>query len=226
MKIRFDDRILARDLRRQGLSFGEITKKIPNLSKGTLNGWLKDIELTSKQKHRLIKKMISAGEVGRLKGAFANHQKRMEITKNIASLAEIEVQRKISDPFFIAGVMLYWAEGDKSTATERVGFTNSDPLMIKLIMDWFRKTCNISENKFKVRCQIMSLHSKSDSEKFWSELTEIPLTQFHKTVVKPTLLRGKRNPSYMGTCTVMIYEKNLFRKIMGWKLGIIKKFNI
>ncbi len=224
MKARLNDRILARQLREQGFSFSEIREKIPNLPKGTLNGWLKDIELTDKQKERLFAKIKLGAAKGRLKGAFKNRQKRIELTKRIVNTAKNEVGEKLLEPFFSEGIMLYWAEGDKSR--ERIGFTNSDPLMIQFMMRWLREICRVPETKFRIALCIMSLHDKKESEKFWSELTGIPLFKFHKTRIKETPLKGRRNPSYMGTCRIIIADKNLFRKIMGWKLGILENFGI
>lgn len=217
-----DDRILARELRKKGLSFSEIIEKIPKLSKSTLNGWLKDIELSQKQKNRLLARIRTGADKGRLKGAFANHQKRIEITKSIISVSRVEAQEKIADPFFITGVMLYWAEGDKTQ--ERVGFTNADPMMIRFMMKWFRKICNVPESKFRIYLSIMTLHDQNESEKYWSQITGIPLARFNKTHIKPTLLRGRRNPSYMGTCRIVISDKNLFRRITGWRLGLLENF--
>lgn len=65
MKAKINERHQARLLRRQGLSFREI-HAIIGVSKGTLNLWLKDIELTSEQKQRLMDCAIT----GREKAAF------------------------------------------------------------------------------------------------------------------------------------------------------------
>ncbi len=84
----------------------------------------------------------------------------------------------------------------------------------------------VSEIKFRIALHIMTLHNKNYSEKFWSEVTGVPLVRFNKTIIKQTLLKGKRNPSYMGTCIIRISDKNLFRKIVGWKVGILEFYNI
>lgn len=224
MHLRLNDRILARELRTKGLSFSEIMSKIPNLSKGTLNGWLKDIKLSELQKARLLKKVKDGASKGRLKGAFTNHRKRIENTKHIITLARKEVKEKLKNPLFAIGVMLYWAEGGKTG--ESVSFTNSDPTMIQFMMKWFREVCNVPEEKFRVALHIMTLHDKRESEKFWSQITKVPLIRFNKTIIKPTLLKGKRNPSYMGTCLLRISDKNLFRRIQGWKTKILEDLNI
>ncbi|MBU1000115.1 hypothetical protein KKE78_01800 [Patescibacteria group bacterium] len=224
MKVRLAERLLAREFRKQGFSFSEIMGKIPNLSKGTLSGWLKDIELTEKQKERLLEKIKSGSGKGRAKGAFANHQKRIEKTKYIIDVAKSEAKKRIVDTLFLIGVMLYWAEGDKTQ--ERVGFTNSNQMMIQLMMKWFREICEVPETKFRVTLSIMMLHDKKESERFWSRTTRVSLNQFNKTHIKPTLLKGKRNPSYMGTCRIVISDKNLFRKMLGWRLGILESLQL
>lgn len=222
MKIRFNDRVFARELRGQGFSFSEIMKEIPNLSKGTLNGWLKDIELSKEQKVRLLLKIKEGADRGRLKGAFRNHQKRIETTDNIIRISKSEVNKDVGKSLFEMGIMLYWAEGDKSTSQERVAFTNSDPKMIEFMMRWFRKICKVPEAKFRIALQIMVLHDKTEIEKFWSKITRVSLANFNKTIIKHTSIKGKRRPSYMGTCSIRISDKNLFRKIMGWKLGVLE----
>ncbi len=224
MKVRLQDRILAQELRRNGLSFSEIIEKIPNLSKGTLNGWLKGIELTEEQKRRIFEKIKLGSNKGRLKGAFRNHQNRIDITTILLERARAEVIEKVLNPIFITGVMLYWAEGDKTQ--ERVGFTNADPVMIQLMMRWFREICKVPETKFRVVLNITTLHNKRESEEFWSEVTGITKSQFHKTHIKQTALKGKRNLSYMGTCRIVISDKNLFRKMLGWKMGVLEYLKI
>ena len=224
MRLRLEDRIKARQLREQGASFSEILQIIPNLSKGTLNGWLKDIKLTAEQQQRLLEKIKSGGSKGRLKGSLRNHQNRIQITQNIINEAIEEIKKNADNSFFISGLMLYWAEGDKSQ--ERVGFTNSDPQMIIYMMKWFREICKIPDNRFRVVLSLMTLHDKDISEKFWSDITGLNSIAFNKTRIKKTPLLGKRNPSYMGTCRIMISDKNLFRKIKGWKMGYLEIQNI
>jgi len=148
MKTRFNDMIIARELRTNGFSFSEISKRIPGVGKGTLSGWLKDIELSPAQKERLLTKVKRAANKGRLKGAFRNHQKRIDSTRDTIDQAKSEVLIKSKNPLFATGFMLYWAEGKKTR--EETGFTNSDPLMILLMLKWFRLFCNVPESKFRI----------------------------------------------------------------------------
>lgn len=52
----------------------------------------------------------------------------------------------------IAGTMLYWAEGSKSNPKIRmwtVDFANSDPLMIKLFLQFLRQICGVDKKTIK-----------------------------------------------------------------------------
>jgi len=217
--MKLDEKDKALRLRKQGKSYSEICKKI-NVSKGTLSLWLRDIGLTAKQIAELKGRQKS-----RYEGAKANQRKRIENTERIISESKQEVRFLYKNPLFLAGLMLYWAEGDKSETLERVGFSNSDPEMIILAMRWFREVCRVPEEKFRIGLFVHELHCRKDVENYWSEIANVPLSQFHKTYVKPTSLGHRRNILYNGTCSVIINNKELFRKIKGWKLGVLEKIN-
>jgi len=205
-------------LRKGGKSYGYILKNIA-VSKSTLSLWLRDIELTESQKSILLK----GREMSRYAAAKKKQRQRIEKTIKIIEKAKKEFRQSNNNPLFLSGLMLYWAEGDKSDLHEQVKFTNSDPNMINLIMRWFREICKVPEKKFRVTLHIHNLHCRPKIENYWSNITGIPLSQFYKTQVKPTTLRYRRNPLYNGTCAVSISSKDFFRKIKGWKIAAIEK---
>ena len=98
--------------------------------------------------------------------------------------------------------------------------------MIEFMMKWFREIREIAEEKFRVDLHIHSLHCKKDVLSFWSKIAKIPLSQLHKTQIKPTSLRHRKNKLYNGTCAINISNKDLFRKIKGWRIGFLEKLNI
>lgn len=215
--MKFNEKIKAIKLRKNGRSYSEIRKKI-NVSKSTLSLWLKDVILTATQKKRLY---VTLRQKNGYRLAKMNQQKKIENTKKIIQEAKKEASSYYKNPLFLAGLMLYWAEGDKSDKTENVKFSNSDPLMIKLMMRWFRKICKVPEKKFRICLHIHELHCRKNIEKYWSGITKLPLSQFYKTQVKKTSLGQRRNKLYNGTCAVSVMSKDLFRKIKGWKLGFL-----
>lgn len=218
--MKLEEKFMALKLRNSGKSYSDILKII-RVSKSTLSLWLRDIKLTNTQKAKLKKRQKSG-----YGGAKANQKKRIESTKKIIALAKREVKNLINNPLFLSGLMLYWAEGDKSELYEHVKFSNSDSEMVKIIMRWFREICEVPEKKFRICIYIHALHCRKDIEKYWSEVTGIPNQQFYKTQIKPTSLIQRKNKLYNGTCSVVIGSRSLFRKIKGWKLGFIEKMNI
>lgn len=211
----------AIQLRKQGKTYGEILKKI-SVSKSTLSLWLRDVELTKRQKNLLLR----GRQKSRYMGAKAKQKCRLEKTAKIIEESKNECKKLFKNPLFLTGLMLYWAEGDKSDTTEHVKFSNSDPILIQLMMKWFRNICKVPEKKFRIILHVHALHCRPDIEKYWSKITRASLTQFYKTQIKPTSLRHRRNPLYNGTCAISIQNKNLFRKIKGWKIGAAEKFGI
>jgi len=220
MKLR--EKILAVNLRKRGKSYSEIRKKI-RVSKSTLTAWLRDIELSPNQKKRLF---ITLRQQNGYRLARSKRNNKIEETGKMIAEAKNQVPLLLGDPLFISGLMLYWAEGDKSDERESVKFSNSDSRMIAFMMRWFREICEVKEKRFRVALHIHKLHCRSKIEKYWSKVTHIHKNQFHKTQIKPTSLRQRRNKLYDGTCAIIINDRNLFRKIKGWKLGFIEKINI
>lgn len=220
--MKLKEKLRSIKLRKKGRSYKEIQKKIL-VSKGTLSLWLRDIKLTPAQERRIYREL-------RQKNAYrlakANQMKRIRITKEIIKKAKKETSSLIKNPLFLVGLMLYWAEGDKSEESEVVKFSNSDPEMIKLMMKWFRKICKVPKNKFRIALHIHQLHCRKNIESYWSRLTGVSRKQFHKTQIKPTSLKHRKNKLYNGTCVVVVNNKNLFRRIKGWKLGVLKTFRI
>ena len=215
-------KIRAINLRKLGKSYSEIRKKI-KVSKGTLSLWLRDIKLTPEQEKRLY---VEKRQRNSYRLAKFNQKKRVKRIKQINNEAKKEFKFFIKNSLFLPGLMLYWAEGDKSEKGEVVKFTNSDPAMIRFMMRWFRDICNVPESKFRIILHIHKLHCRENIEQYWSKLTKIPLIQFHKTQIKPTSLKYRRNQLYNGTCAIRINNVDLFRRIKGWKLKFLERMDI
>ena len=210
----------AIELRRQGYCYAKI-RQIIKVSKSTLSRWLYDIDLTPEQKKQLLR----GREISRYASARSKKAKKEEQIRIITEEGRKQFSKLIKNPLFLAGLMLYWAEGDKNRE-ERVKFTNSDETAIVLMMKWFREICNVPEVKFRIALHLHNLHFRTNAQNYWSKLTGIPIKQFHKIFIKQSSLRQRRNILYNGTCAIVINNKDLFRKISGWKLGLLEYFHI
>jgi hypothetical protein len=210
---------LARRLRQNGQSYSEILKLV-NVSKSTLSLWLRDIPLSHEAKTRLEGRSKS-----RYIGSKSRQHTRINITRQIIEDSKTESINLLQNKLFLSGLMLYWAEGTKR-GQELVNFSNSDPNMIKLMMRWFREVCHVKEERFRIQLHIHSLIDQLEIKKYWSNITGIPDNQFHKLIIKKTSLGHRKNILYNGTCCIRVSDKNLFRKIMGWKIGVLSAFNL
>ena len=208
-------------LRRRGFSYKEILAQLPfEVAKGTVSRWCREIELTPDQLDRLDHLKSGSWYRNRLKGSKVNQSRRAEEVAAIKAAARSEVLELSNRELWVAGLMLYWAEGSK---THSVCLTNSDPKMVHFMMFWFREFCNVSEDKFKARLHIHSGQDEQSMKRFWSKVTGLPLSQFGKSYVKKEGTGHRKNILYQGTIQVTICNKNLLHKIQGWIEGFVRK---
>jgi len=212
-------KIKAVKLRKTGLSYGDIKKKL-NVSKSTLSLWLKNVELTNEQKKKLYTNsilMLSRGSQSQ------KERRKREIDKIIeTSMREIPVPLTL-ETFRLFGAALYWAEGSKSSGFK---ITNSDPHLILFMVRWIEKIFNISPKKLKAWLNIYPQQNDLEIKQFWSELTGIPIKNFGKSYVKPLNKNYKKNNLYYGTIGVMIPKgTNIRYKIFGWINATLKNVN-
>lgn len=124
---RIEDKLKAQELRRQGLSYGEIRQQI-SISKSTLSEWCKDIPLTKRQKLRLLHNKEFGQKKGSLIAAENKRQKRLVRIKEIRRIAKQEIGTLTMRDKLITGIVLYAAEGTKGDGNG--GFTNSDLILL------------------------------------------------------------------------------------------------
>lgn len=212
---------LVQNLRHhQGLSYREICNNVPfSISKSTISDWCKDIELTELQKDRLQKLFNEGSYRGRLLGSKATQTRRANEVREIKEKARLEIFSLTENEFKIAGLMLYWAEGNKK---HHVGISNSDPELIRFMIKWFRMVCGISEDRFKLYLNIHSGQDDAKIKEFWSHIIGLPVSQFGKSYIKEEGTGHRKNILYNGTIKVEICDKNLLYKILGWIEGVFK----
>ncbi|MGD0577100.1 MAG: hypothetical protein ABSA74_03440 [Candidatus Staskawiczbacteria bacterium] len=113
--MRLEDKNKATNLRLQGKTYNEIISSIPNLSKSTISGWLRNIKFNPKQKRNLEKHIEEVVHTAREKSNLIRSKKRQERKKEIFQQAENEYSVLSRNPFFLVCLSLYWAEGNKKT---------------------------------------------------------------------------------------------------------------
>lgn len=106
------ERLKARELRQQGMSVKSIAKSI-GISKSSVSLWTRDIILSVEQLEKLKQREIVGREKGSLNGALVQKMRRLKQTEDEKTNGIQALQSLTEREFFIAGIALYWAEGNK-----------------------------------------------------------------------------------------------------------------
>ena len=203
---------------KKGYSYNEIMAEIP-VAKSTLSGWLSGIKLGEEQKKRIRGKQLERWSRNHNLGEW-NRAKRQKEVSDIRVQAKKWVGSLTPREFFIAGIMLYWGEGHK--VNTMVALSNADPLLISLMMRWFRECLDISEDRFRISIHYHKGQNFREIESFWSKVTNIPLEQFTSPFCKPPGTGHRKHYLQWGVCRIYVAKSaNLLHQIMAWKDGLI-----
>jgi len=207
---------LGKDLRRLGLSYGEVMDLIP-VKKSTLATWCRDVKLTEEQVEALRLRRPP------LPGIPRNTQrKRHRETEMIQTQASLEAIHLQDDPFWAMGVALYWAEGCKTN--RRLGMAHSEPEALRLFMSWIHRYLDPSATF----AAALNLHFDNDemrAKRFWSVQLGIDLDEFTKTFIKPDGTGHRKNHLAHGVCRVSMRKStNAWITTLTWvefiKMGL------
>lgn len=203
----------ARILRKKGMSMNEIIQKT-GYSKASVSDWTKDIVLTKKQRERLSLKGRSMESIERRRKSrlFNESKKRQIITDkakaDFSDLSERELK--------IIGSMIYWGEGGK-TKRNMARISNSDPIIIKVIMKYFRDICGVPNSKFRASVHTFTYANIEKTIGHWVEISGIPKDQFFKPYIKQSSASfQKRHTLPFGTLDIYVCDTKVFLTIMGW----------
>jgi hypothetical protein len=196
----------ARELRRkERYSFAQL-QRITGIPATTIRNWCSNDSLGTRWDILLT----------------SNERKRQEIKASETSI--ISTLKNISNrEAKIFAALIYWCEGTKYPASNKLEFTNSDPTLQKLFISLLRKSFPLDESKFRVHLQIHDIHVIQEINRFWSKLLSIPESQF----IKPTITKargGKHRKEYFGTCALRYTDFRIQLKLIGIYEAFAKRF--
>jgi DNA-binding transcriptional MerR regulator len=204
----------ARWLRREeGMSIKEI-ERILEVSRSSVSLWVRDIELTPDQRAALLARNPSHN--AQLNGARANRERGRLRRRG----HQLEGRRRMRerDPLYVAGCMLYWAEGSKRrTAVE---FSNSDPDLIRFFGEFLRSCFGVPPERMKVCCHLFADHlaNQQETEQFWLDLLGLPQLSLRKSMVNHysrSSQRKRTNRLRYGTCKLVVHSTEIVQQIFG-----------
>ena len=199
----------AIELRIKGASYSQI-KSTLGISKSTLSGWLKNYPLSPER----IRELRDFSEK-RIESYRNTMRKKKETRQKLVYQREKEYLLPLSSKeLYIAGLFLYWGEGNKTTPFSTI-LSNSNPLMIKFFVFWLINTFRVPLDKMRIKIHLYQDMNEQKEIDFWSKLTKIPKKQFNKSYIKQTTLAGLTYKGFNhGTCNIMVHNRDIAERVM------------
>ena len=207
-----EDKEKAINLRKIGKSYLEIKKEL-GIPLSTLSEWFSGQGWSNEISVNLVKKarsshIIRIQELNKTRG------------ENLNKLYEEAKKEAVEDfkllkyhPLFIAGLMVYWGEGNKSSKSNCY-IANTEPLMIMLFLQFLRHICGFTEPRIKAWILLYPDLNEKVCKEFWIKNCSLKSTDFNKSIV----IKGKhktKKVSY-GVCSIGVSSAYLKCKILKW----------
>ena len=224
-QIKISNKIVAINLRKRGLTYGEINNKL-GTPKATLNGWFKDLILPIKAKNILLEKKRQNLIVLRKKATLVKKERQQ--VAHIKLFSEVEKYFKYikfdikTKEMLLA--MLYLGEGFKNRS--QVGLGNSNPEILRMFIRLVREVYKITGKQ--LQCYLyLRMDQNGDKEKrYWAKQLGLPISVFRKPQFDKRTVGTKTWDTYHGVCSVCygnakidkrlnIVQNILVKKILG-----------
>lgn len=214
------EKIEARKLRRGGKSVKEIATTL-GVGRSSISVWVRDIELTAKQKQRLSVRGVAIDVMERRRATRYANETKIRTTFLEEGLARITGIQEID--IFMLGIGIYLGEGSK-TDRGKIELSNTDPRIIQIFILFLIRSCGYSIKNMHAHVGIHSHLSINIAEKYWSDISGIPLKQFSKTSIQRSRAgKGERDKLPFGTFSVAVYDTAARVRLEGWIQGIYKR---
>lgn len=202
----------ARRLRAEGMTMPAIAERL-GVARSSVSLWTRDVPFTPGPDWR------RRPPRGGRRPNVLQRRKQEEIERlmaegrqRVGSLSERE--------FLVSGAMLYAGEGTKADGS--VKLANSDPRMIAFFCAWLRRFFTVDETRLRVRLYLHQGLDLTESQRFWSTLTRIPLAQFGAAYrAVPDV--GVRHSKHVHGCPSVSYAcSRTHRAVMGLVHGLLE----
>jgi AcrR family transcriptional regulator len=208
------ERELARYLRREeGAAINEIARRV-GVSKSSVSLWVRDIELTEEQRQTLLERNPA---YNRQHSGWTKLAERRRVER-IAYQEDGRLRARRRDPGFVAGCMLYWAEGAKER--NQLQFSNSDPVMARFFVYFLKRHFGLRGDEIRITCQLYADHLEKqvEIEQHWLDTLGLPRESLRKSVVNVYSKYSKRKRVGnlpFGTCRVVVSKTWVIQTIFG-----------
>lgn len=207
----------AVQLRSRGFTLAEIAK-VCDVSKSTISKWLKgnatSAEVTIQNKRR-------AGQDNARRLRLVNKARGTERSaryKELERSAVTEYKHYKADPLFIAGLMLYAAQGNQ-TDERVIRLSGTDIATQQVFVRFLQEYLGVERAQLRVQLVLYPVHNEAVCMKRWSKALKLPYTQFHRSQV---INSTQTKPLHFGVGNTIIGSTGLKRKLVTW-INLAKK---
>ncbi len=186
------------------LGYKAIAEQV-KVSKSTLSRWLEDLPLTEERILELRREAWGLGEAKRERFRQTMRAKRDERDRQTYLRQKKKLNRISEQSMFVAGLMLYAAEGDKKSKAD-IAFTNTDPSLVLFFARWIVRFLDLPKEKLRIQLHLYENMNVKAEERFWIGQLGMSKKQLWKSQVR--ILRPRsfsyRDTSRHGTCKLYI----------------------
>jgi glycosyltransferase involved in cell wall biosynthesis len=215
-----NDKEQATILRKEGWSYRRLIKKL-GIPRATLSDWFGHKKWSQDIKNSLNQKNLGASRARIIRLDKIRGENLKQIYKQAREEALEDFEKLKHHPLFVAGVMIYWGEGDKAS---KHGFrvTNSDPLLVKIFLEFLRKICLNDEKRIRAWVLIYPDLNASSCENYWSKQLGLSRKNFTKSI----MIQGRHKTKKVvhGICTLSYSSRFLKEKMLVWMSLLAEDF--
>ena len=205
----------ARRLRRDGARSIKEIAGILGVSVSSVSLWVRDIELTDRQRMEL--QLRNPAFNRQLEAWRANAERARE--RRLGYQQDGRALARRQNVLHASGVMLYWAEGDKGNKnTARI--SNSDPELVRFFLGFLRATFGLEDDRVRITCYLFADHLERQwqVEQFWLDALGLPRSCLCKSIVNvysKHSQKKRQNKLPYGTCRLAVHDTRVAQSIFG-----------
>ena len=207
----------VKKLRLAGKTYTEINSFLGVIiPKSTLSLWFRNLKLSGELKTKLKIKQNSAVKLGSARAVEIRKEIREHYLENLFEknkyLGKLLAEQDIAK---LVLATLYLGEGSKNPKRGSVVFGNSDPRVIGLFLELFRRCYKLDETKFRCTVQCRADQDIPKLESFWHKVTQIPRNQFYGARIdQRTVGQKSMKPDYKGVCRIDYFSAEVLNDIL------------
>jgi len=123
------------------------------------------------------------GEVARERFRNTMKRKRELECRKIYKEYQNRLDKISEDAFFVAGLMLYLGEGDK-THYAQISLSNTDIKIIKFFIQWLINFFSVAKKEMRVELHLYENMDIKKEQEFWQKELGFYKNQFYKTQIR------------------------------------------